>query len=153
MEPKQIVQTREGVWGDYVDLVMVDVKLLQVAEVLQAVVRHFSNLVLFKVQCGELGHVGEAHIVDPAEVVLRQVQLGQVEELLQLFTGSGDVIALQEKHLSVAGQVAWDACETEIVAVHRRGFSVGGLGGEPGSDLAHTLLGTIIISLDGGQSN
>lgn len=49
---------------------MVYVELLQVAEVLQAVVSHLCDLVLLQVQSGKLSEIGEPHISDTREVIL-----------------------------------------------------------------------------------
>ncbi len=94
MKPEQVVEPREGIGKDGVDLIVVDVELLQVAEVLQTVIWHFRDLVLLQMKRGELGHIGKANIPNATEVVLGQVQLSQVEELLQLLTGPGNVVAL-----------------------------------------------------------
>ena len=138
------MEPRKGVGRDCVDLIVVDIKLLQVAEILQAVIWHFRDLVLLQMKSGELGHVGQAHIPDPAEVVLGQVELGQVEELFQLLTGPGNVVTLEQQHLRVARQVPRDASETQVIAVHGDGLSVGGLWSKPGSDLTYTQLGTLV---------
>lgn len=144
MKPEQVMEPREGIGGDCIDLIVVDVELLQVAEVLQTEVGHFSDLVLLQVKGGELGHIGKANITDATEVVLGQVQLGQVEKLLQFLAGPGDVVALEEEDLSIAGEVPWDSCQAQVIAVHGDGFSVGGLRGEPGPDLAYAKLGTLV---------
>lgn len=95
------MEPREGISGNGVDLIMVNVELLQVAEVLQTVIRHFCDLVLLQMKCGELGHIGKANISNATEVVLGQIQLSEVEELLQLLTGPGNVVTLKEENLSV----------------------------------------------------
>lgn len=110
MKPEQIVEPREGIGGDGVDLIVVDVELLQVAEVLQTVIWHFCDLVLLQMKRGELGHIDKANITNVTEVVLGQVQLSQVKELLELLTGPGNVVALKEENLSVTGEVPRDAC-------------------------------------------
>lgn len=70
MKPEQIVEPREGICRDGVDLIVVDIELLQVAEVLQTVIRHFCDLILLQMKRGELGHVGKANIPNATEVVL-----------------------------------------------------------------------------------
>ncbi|KAG7255841.1 hypothetical protein CRUP_016289, partial [Coryphaenoides rupestris] len=78
----------------------------------------YENLGLFVasslVKSGELGHVGQPHISDLAEVVLGQVQLGQVKELLKFLTRPGDVVTLEQQDLRVAGQVPRDAVTCEL---------------------------------------
>lgn len=70
MKPEQIMEPREGIGRDRVDLIMVDVEFLQVAEILQTVIGHFSDLVLLQVKCGELGHIGKTNISNATEIVL-----------------------------------------------------------------------------------